>query len=211
MKTVIIADDHSLTLLGIKEFVTSLGYRVADTCYNGITALNQILVLMPEIAILDIDMPGMSGMEVAEKIISQKLNTKIILLTMHKESSIFKKALAIGVKGYILKDQALIELEKCLSEVSSGSSYYSEQIKNELINDFDGNVNYWENLTIAELKILKLISQKKTTKQIAGMLFISEKTIEGHRRNIIQKLDLPKEKNVLLIWAMENKDKLAEY
>jgi DNA-binding NarL/FixJ family response regulator len=200
---ILIADDHPLTLIGTKGFVESLGYEVDDICSNGIIAFNLIVSHQPTIAILDINMPGIDGLEVLEKVIKQKLKTKVILLTMHKEMTVFKKANQLGVSGYILKENAQDELQKCLEEVKRGNQYVSKNLTNELTNNTETTIEGLEKLTFAEKKVLELIAQQKTSRQIADLLFISEKTVEGHRSNIISKLELPKEKNVLLIWAMK--------
>jgi DNA-binding NarL/FixJ family response regulator len=200
---ILIADDHPLTLIGTKGFVESLGYEVDDICSNGIIAFNLIVSHQPTIAILDINMPGIDGLEVLEKVIKQKLKTKVILLTMHKEMTVFKKANQLGVSGYILKENAQDELQKCLEEVKRGNQYVSKNLTNELTNNTETTIEGLEKLTFAEKKVLELIAQQKTSRQIANLLFISEKTVEGHRSNIISKLELPKEKNVLLIWAMK--------
>ncbi|MBP8156710.1 MAG: response regulator transcription factor [Leadbetterella sp.] len=202
---ILIADDHPFTLMGTKAFVESLKFKVEDVCSNGITALNLIKSHQPDIAILDINMPGMDGLDVLEKLFSQKLKTKVILLTMHKEMTIFKKARQYNVSGYILKENAQDELANCLEAVIKGLQYISKNLENELQidakNSSDDNLG---KLTFTEKKILELVAQQKTSKQVAEMLFISEKTVEGHRTNIIQKLELPKEKNTLLIWAMKH-------
>jgi len=204
---ILIADDHPFTLLGTKSFVESYGYRVEDTCSNGITALNLIKLHLPDIAILDINMPGLDGLDVAKAIQESKLRTKIILLTMHKEMTIYKKAKEYGVYGYILKEHAQTELEKCIQEVKKGNEYISVFLKDDLIKDTPNDTNELAHLTLSERKIIELITQQKTTKQIAELLFLSEKTVEGHRSKIIDKLGLPKEKNALLIWAMQNSKK----
>lgn len=199
---ILIADDHPLTLMGTKSFVEMLGYKVEDICSNGITALNLITIHQPNIAILDINMPGMDGLEVLERVLKQKLKTKIILLTMHKEMTVYKKAKQLGVSGYVLKEYAQDELKHCIDEVCKGNVYVSANLTNEISDNHSSDLSTdLEKLTFAERKILELIAQQKTSKQIAELLFISEKTVEGHRSNIIQKLELPKEKNVLLIWA----------
>lgn len=204
---ILIADDHPFTLSGTKSFVESYGYRVEDTCSNGISALNLIKLHLPDIAILDINMPGLDGLDVAKAIQESKLKTKIILLTMHKEMTIYKKAKEYGVYGYILKEHAQTELEKCLQEVKKGHEYISIFLKDDLIKDTPNDANELAHMTLSERKIIELITQQKTTKQIAELLFLSEKTVEGHRSKIIDKLDLPKEKNALLIWAMQNSKK----
>ena len=202
---ILIADDHPLTLMGTKGFIESLGYEVEDICSNGITAFNLIIAHKPHIAVLDINMPGMDGLEVLEKVFSQKLKTKVILLTMHKEMSVFNKANQYRLSGYILKEYAQEELEICLKEVTNGNQYVSRNLSNELT--IDKNIDHNSELlklTFAEKKIVELIAQHKTSRQISELLFISEKTVEGHRTNIIQKLGLPKEKNTLLVWASKH-------
>jgi DNA-binding NarL/FixJ family response regulator len=200
---ILIADDHPFTLQGTKSFVESYGFKVTDTCSNGIAALNLIKLHQPDIAILDINMPGLDGLDVAQKVQENKLRTKIILLTMHKEMTIYTKAIEYGIYGYILKEQAQTELEKCLIEVVKGNKYFSKFIVNDLVNDHKNSNDELAKLTLFERKIIELIAQQKTSKQIADLLFLSEKTVEGHRTNIIEKLGLPKEKNTLLKWALQ--------
>ena len=201
---VLIADDHPFTLQGTKMFVQSYGYKVVDVCSNGISALNLIVLHRPEIAILDINMPGLDGLDVAKKVFDDKLRTKIILLTMHKEMAIYKKAQQFGIFGYILKEHAQEELETCLKEVQSGNRYVSKFLTDDLIDSGADNSSNVDKLTMSERKILEFIAQQKTSKQIADLLFLSEKTVEGHRGKIIEKLGLPKEKNALLKWALQN-------
>ncbi len=204
--SILIADDHPFTLQGTKAFVEKLGYNVIDICSNGITALNLITIHRPSIAVLDINMPGMDGIDVLEKVYKDKLRTKVILLTMHREMSIYKRANQLGVYGYILKNYAEEELGICFKEVTQGRQYISPLITQELVMDNanEGNEAI-KKLSFTEKKILELIGKQHTSKQIADLLFIAEKTVEGHRRNIIEKLELPKEKNVLLHWASKNR------
>jgi DNA-binding NarL/FixJ family response regulator len=201
---ILIADDHPFTLQGTKSFVESYGYKIADTCSNGVSALNLITLHLPDIAILDIKMPGLDGLDVAKKVQENKLKTKVILLTMHKEMTIYKKANDYGVYGYILKEYAQTELESCLLEVIKGNKYSSPFLQDDLISDSDNTTDELSKLTLSERKIVELIIQQKTSKQIAELLFLSEKTVEGHRSNIIEKLGLPKEKNTLLKWALQH-------
>jgi DNA-binding NarL/FixJ family response regulator len=204
MMKILIADDHPFTLQGTKSFVESYGYKVQDTCSNGVSALNLIQLHTPDIAILDINMPGIDGLDVAKKILESKLKTKVILLTMHKEMTIYKKASEYNIYGYILKEHAQTELEKCLIEVAKGNKYVSTFLEDDLYIDNKNEDYELGKLTLSERKIIELISQQKTSKQIAELLFLSEKTVEGHRSNIIEKLGLPKEKNTLLKWAIQH-------
>lgn len=202
---ILIADDHPFTLQGTKSFVESYGHVITDTCSNGVSALNLIQLHMPDIAILDINMPGLDGLDVAKKVHENKIKTKIVLLTMHKEKTIFNKANEYGIYGYILKEHAQVELEKCLIEVQKGNKYFSEFLEDDLILNANSESGDLAKLTLSERKIVELIAQQKTSKQIAETLFLSEKTVEGHRGKIIEKLGLPKEKNTLLKWAMQQK------
>jgi DNA-binding NarL/FixJ family response regulator len=204
---VIIADDHPFTLLGTKAFVTSIdsSFRIIDMCTNGITALNLIQIHQPDIAILDINMPGLDGLDVLRKIQEQNLKTKVILLTMHKEISIFNKAKEWGATGYLLKEHAQNELEMCLQAIVKGEKYFSESVRELLVVGENNDVSLLIKLTLTEQKIVKLIALQMSSKQIAELLFVSEKTIEGHRSSIISKLELPKEKNSLLKWAIANR------
>jgi two-component system nitrate/nitrite response regulator NarL len=202
--TIVIADDHPFTLQGTQSFVESYGYQVLATCANGVSALNMIQLRTPDIAILDINMPALDGLDVAKKVQELRLKTKVILLTMHNEMTIYNKSKEYGVYGYILKEHAQVELKNCLSEVAKGNQYVSDSLLNDLVSVRETGTGELDKLTFSERKIIELIAQQKTSKQIAEMLFLSEKTIEGHRSNIIEKLGLPKEKNVLLKWAMKN-------
>lgn len=204
MPSILIADDHPFSLMGTKVFVESLGYRLVDCCSNGIAALNLIKLHLPDIAILDINMPGLSGLEVLQQVASVRLPTRVILLTMHREKSIFEKANQYGVYGYLLKEFAQNELDDCLKKVNQGKLYISPNLQSELVQDKTHSKDGLENLSFAERKVLALIAEHKTSKQIAELLFIAEKTVEHHRANIIQKLNLPKEKNSLLVWATAN-------
>lgn len=205
MTKILIADDHPIVLLGTKTLLENEGYKVVHTCSNGLEAYNFIITRTPDIAVLDISMPGMTGLEILEKAQQNKVPTRIVILTLHNEISVFNKAKALGVSGFLLKEFAMEEIQKCLEEVGAGRKYFSRSLEDMLIiskqaSPADGT----SQLSFAENKIIGLIAQQKSTKEIAKMLFISEKTVETHRSNIIRKLNLPQTKNALLIWAMKN-------
>lgn len=205
MHSVLIADDHPLLSLGTKTFLEQKGYHIVAVCNNGVEAYNQILVKKPTIALLDISMPGMSAIDILEKLHGRRLQTSIVLLTMHNEVSIFNRARELGAKGYLLKEFAMEEIEKCLHEVENGRPYFSIHLDGKLVmngqEETNGDI---ELLTFAEKKILQLIAIQKSSKEIAAQLFISEKTVETHRSHIIKKLNLPPNKNALLKWALTN-------
>ncbi len=200
----IIADDHPLSLLGTQVLLEGMGHVVLESHNNGRDALNAIKRLKPDFAILDISMPEMDGLEMAEHIRLHQLPTKIILLTSHKEKSIFKKAEELKINAYLLKQFALEELKECIVHLMKNEVYYSHRIKFELQTDR----NYLkgealDKLTFSEKKIFELIVAQKTTKEIADMLFLSEKTIEAHRAGIIRNLGIESGKNALMKFASQ--------
>lgn len=206
MKTIIIADDHPITLNGIELYVKNLGYAVLSTYQNGMEAYQGILDLQPDFAILDLNMPGLNGLEVLRKVRKQNSAIKIILYTMYHERSFLIKAKELGVNGYLLKDFALEELVICLHKINDDKDWFSPKLEEALtINKHDSEKAKVLLLTPAERKILALIGADHNTKKISELLFISEKTVEKHRSNIIKKLGLPNEKNTLIRFALQNK------
>ncbi|MBE9490349.1 MAG: response regulator transcription factor [Bacteroidetes bacterium] len=206
-QTIITADDHPLLLKGLNDFLLEKKFNVIGSGNNGKEAYNLIVKKKPDIAILDIQMPFMTGLDVAKECKLNNIKTKIILITFHKEKILFQKASELNIFGYILKEFAIEEIETCIKSVTGGVPYFSPKIKNLLgINPYKDS--YLDNLTPSEKKILKLIAKDKTNKEIASILFISYRTVEKHRSNIISKLNLEHKTNSLLIWAKDNADKL---
>lgn len=205
MKTIIIADDHPITLNGIKLYVEKLGYQVIDTCTDGITAFASLIENQPDCVILDLNMPGMNGLEVLEKVRLKNDTIKIILYTMYQEKSFLIKAKSLGANGYLLKDFAIEELSICLEKVSQNENWFSPKLDETLtIKKYDSETEKILTLSASEKKILALIGKDRTTKEIAELLFVTEKTVEKHRSNIIQKLGLPNERNILQRFALQN-------
>lgn len=202
MDRLLIADDYPLTLQGTKAYVELLGYHVVGTCSNGLVAFNLIQQLKPDIAILDINMPGIDGVDILEKLHQQQAHTRVILLTMHREAAIYKRALNYKLSGYLLKEHADTELADCIQAVSGGLHYKSKYLDESYVTDASAINN--ESLSMIERRIIALVAGQKTSKQIGDSLFLAEKTVEGHRSRIINKLRLPKEKNALLKWALRN-------
>jgi len=204
----IIADDHPVFLKGLIEVISEdNSLEIVSSAANGELALNQIQKLKPDIAVLDINMPGLTGFEVAKKSCEMKLSARIIFLTMHKEEDIFNKALDLGVMGYILKESASEDIIECIKTVSENKHYISPIISDFLIKRMESDStskNKIDNLTNTERSILKLLSEKKTSREIAEILFVSQRTVENHRMNICNKLELHGG-SALLLFAVENK------
>jgi DNA-binding NarL/FixJ family response regulator len=207
-KTIITADDHPLLLKGLNDFLLEKNFNIIGSATDGREAYNLIVQEKPDIAILDIQMPFMSGIEIAQKCKNNNLDTKIILITFHKEKGLFDKAKKLNIFGYILKEFAIEEIETCLQTVSEGAHYLSPKI-NPLIKSNHTENGAIEKLTPSEKKIIKLIAENKTNKEIAALLFISPRTVEKHRSNIISKLDLDHKTNSLFLWATENSEQLV--
>lgn len=204
--TILLADDHPLTLMGTKKFLEELGHQVLDTASNGIVALNLINLLKPQVALLDVNMPGLSGLEVLDQLRHKTKDLQVVLITMHREVSIYRKALELGVNGYVLKEHAREELPLCFATLAQGAFYLSPSLSEEF-NRSSAPHSQSNDLTFTERKIIELIGQHKTSKQIADELFLSEKTVENNRSRIIEKLGIPKEKNALLKWVLQQSNK----
>lgn len=206
--SIITADDHPLLLKGLNDLLTEKGYNLIGSGNDGREAYNLIVQKQPDIAILDIQMPFMSGIEIAQHIKSKQLDTRVILITLHKEPELYRKAQELHIFGYILKEFALEEIEICIENVKIGKPFFSSKIKESIL-ESDKNIEMWQLLTPSEKKIISLIAQGKTNREIALELFISHRTVEKHRSNIISKLELEPKTNSLLIWAKENQDKIG--
>lgn len=216
IKTLLIADDHPIFRKGLMDLLQQSFPKVKIIeCHNGTEAIDGILKLNPDIAILDINMPGTNGLEVCKHVVKKQTSTKIIILTMYQEKEMIKNAMLSGASGYILKDNAVDEIMDCVNTVLNGETYIGTAMlpyHNELsIEDKKKQqlVEGLKTLSQAELKTLKLVSQNKTSKEISELLFLSEKTVENYRSRICQKLELPPRNNSLVIWISENKELLS--
>lgn len=199
---IITADDHPLILKGLNDYLRERGYNIVGSAEDGQAAYNLILERKPDIAILDIEMPKLTGLEIAQKCKSNGLDTKIVIITFHKEPELFRNAQSLNLFGYILKDLALEEIEICLSFIADGQPYFSPSITRLLKNNDDSSLT--KILTPSEIKILRLIARDMTNKEIGQHLYISPRTVEKHRSNIIAKLELEHKTNSLLLWAKKN-------
>lgn len=202
--TIVIADDHPILLKGLKDFLQDSGLQVLATASNGKELLDLVIKLKPEIALMDLEMPEMTGLEVGEKMNELGLKTKKILLTLHKELFILNKAKDLQFSGYILKEFALGELAEAIDVIKKGGQFFSEKIWGSERKHMLESLS--EPLTPSETKILRLIADGLSSKEIADKLFISERTVDKHRSNVISKLNLEKKHNSLLLWVQKNRD-----
>ena len=208
---VIIADDHPLFREGLAKTIgNDSNFTVIGQAGDGTEALNLIKEKNPDLAVLDVSMPKMDGLEVARRAHQEGSPTEIVILTMYTDLSYFNAALDLGVRGYVLKDSATAEFLACLKAVKEGQYYISPAISHLLIErdrkaqSLFGTIPALRQLTPAERSILKLLAQNLTSKEISEKIFVSVRTVENHRMHICQKLGI-KGHNKLLEFALENK------
>lgn len=205
---IITADDHPLFLKGLRDTLAEEpDFEVIDLANNGQQALEKIEKWQPDVATLDLDMPILNGIEVAKIILKNYPNIKIILLSMHKDADIIRAAMALGIHGYVFKDDAVNDLVGAVRTVFGGETYISKDTtkKSFFLNNDNELIG---ELTKMEKLILREIANQKTTKQIADEHFISTKTVENHRANICKKLNLHGN-NSLLKFAIKVSDSLV--
>jgi DNA-binding NarL/FixJ family response regulator len=211
---VLIVDDHPLFRQGLRQLVTSdPRFELAGEAGDGLAAKALIEKIKPDVAVLDVSLPGLSGLEIARQLQGASLPTRIVILTMHKDEDTFNRAMDLGVRGFVLKDNAVQDIANCLLAVARGEHYLSPSISSYLVRRRDKAQELASrqpglgDLTKAEQRVLKLIADKKTTRDIAAELFVSPRTIEAHRANISAKLGL-RGSNSLLLFALENRSAL---
>jgi DNA-binding NarL/FixJ family response regulator len=193
---ILIADDHPLFRQGLRQAIQPQADCQLDEAADGEAALQLIREGRPDLAILDINMPVLDGLGVVRRMRQEHLPGEIIVLTMHKEEALFDAAMDLGVKGYVLKDGAVTEISECIETVRKGSRYISPMLTDYLFKrrsnaeDLTAKKPGLARLTPAERRILKLIAEDRTSKEIAHELGLSPRTVENHRTNICAKLDV---------------------
>jgi DNA-binding NarL/FixJ family response regulator len=212
-RTIVIADDHPLLRKGLRQMIETLPDTDVMEAENGEEALRIIRERRPFLALLDIEMPKMTGFDVAKRVNEEALPVAIIFLTMYNEEQVFNKAMDTGVKGYVLKENAITEVLLCIAAVSEGKYFLSPSISDFLIRRNSRlsapaqESSGLSLLTPAERTVLKLVATMKTNLEIAGTLNISIKTVHNHRNNICDKLGL-RGAHALLKFAAEHSSQL---
>ncbi len=191
---IVIADDHAIVREGIKNLVElSDEFEVVGLAENGKDALAICKNEKPDILLLDISMPSMSGIETMKRLLKSKLKTKVIALTIHDEKAYLVETMSLGVKGYVLKDAGSDILLEAIREVADGKEYvypsmrkYLDQKTKKMI--LSGKTDVFDLLTSRELEVIKYLGEGKSNKDISDSLYISEKTVKNHISNIFKKL-----------------------
>lgn len=191
---VLLADDHALVRAGIRRLLESLpDVQVVAETGDGRTALQLIETYEPDVALLDISMPELNGLDTAVRVVREHPLVRVIILSMHASEEYVLRALASGVAGYMLKDAAISELEVAVRAVARGDTYLSPRVSNYVVGDYVrrlGAATYAEPLTPRQREVLQLIAEGRTTKEIAQRLDLSVKTVETHRTQLMQRLDI---------------------
>lgn len=194
---ILIADDHQLVTEGLVSLLEGEpAYEVISTVRNGFEAIKKVEILQPDLVLMDIDMPMMDGIQSTEEIKRRLPHIKIIILSMHKEKSLIQRAIKIGADGYQVKNADRSEFMKSIREVMAGRKSFSDEVKEAL--EMDKGIKVHSNfqntsvtafdLTEREIEILKLIAEGFNNREIGDKLFISQNTVDTHRKNIMRKL-----------------------
>jgi DNA-binding NarL/FixJ family response regulator len=211
---ILLADDHPVVRRGLKTSVEEdPSLKVIAEAGDGVEALDLIKKHKPQLAILDIDMPRLDGLGVAREVNRLQLNTLMIFLSFHQDEDIVRAVLSAGGKGYLLKDSAMQEIVVAINTVVSGKTYVSSTIALRLLASTDSLGESSENalvrdLTVSERRILQLIAEGLSSKEIGNELSIHYRTVENHRTNICRKLKI-EGANALLRFAVQHKEKLV--
>jgi DNA-binding NarL/FixJ family response regulator len=192
---VLVADDHTLVRGGIRALLASIeGVQVVAESGDGHEALELIARHLPDVALIDIGMPGLSGLEVAKRSRHAAPGTRIVILSMHADPSYVTQALRAGAAGYLLKGASVEELPLALAAVMRGETYLTPKVSRSVVEGFlrdtSGDADPLAGLTGRQREILQLVAEGKSTKEIAGLLGVSVKTIETHRARLMERLDI---------------------
>jgi DNA-binding NarL/FixJ family response regulator len=207
--SIVVAEDHPLFRKGLTDVLDAVSaFRIVGQAGDGDEALELVRQHRPAIVVLDIDMPKKSGLAVAEAVRRDGLPTQVVMLTMHRDPALFRRALDAGARGYVLKDSAATDIVDCLHLVAAGKAYISPALSDELLDRHEKGpapeLAGLASLTPAERRVLRLIARGMTSAAIAQEQGISTKTVENHRLRICDKLSLHGPQ-ALLRFALEHK------
>ncbi len=202
-----LVDDHNLFLNGLKSLLSQLPYyEIVGEAYNGMEFLELYESAAPDVVLMDISMPKMDGIEASKRALKNTPELKIITLSMYGDQEYYTKMVELGVRGFVLKDSELQEVDKAICAVCEGGNYFSEQLLRGLVVARKGTsieANKDDALSDRELEVLIEICQGLSNNEIADKLFISKRTVEKHRANILLKSGC-KNTASLVVFAIRN-------
>ena len=207
----LLVDDHTLFRQGVRRLLESeTDFEVVGEAADGGEAVEKARELRPDIVLMDIGMPGLSSFESARQIKKNRMETKILFLTMYEDEDNLVQCLEVGASGYVLKDTPAPQLLTAVKDVYKGGKYLSSQVLGKLVEDFRSRVRDTRmrprisTLTPREREILKLLAEGNSVKEIAVILGLSVKTVEAHKFNLMRKLDIHN-KAQLVTYAIQKK------
>ena len=213
---IMIVDDHQIMRQGLRSLIENEGaLTITGEADNGRTALREVHRQDPDVVVMDLAMPDLNGTEATRQILQEKPDVKVLALSMHADKSFVRHVLEAGASGYVLKDSAFDELLNAIRTVGRGERYLSPKIADIVIDDYLQQPSQEESKAYTELssrerEILQQIAEGKTTKEIASNLYVSVKTIETHRRNIMQTLGIDSVANLTKYAVREGLTSLGE-
>ncbi|HEV8437718.1 MAG TPA: response regulator transcription factor [Methylomirabilota bacterium] len=188
---ILLADDHQLVRDGLKALLEREQFHVVGEASDGHDAIRKAAALRPDVVVLDLAMPQLNGLDAAHEIGRASPSTKVIALTEHTEDPYVIAALRAGIKGYVLKSQAAVDLVLAIREVARGMTYLSPGISRVVVEAYLAKTDLPPDpLTVREREVLQLVAESRTTKEIAQLLSISVKTADSHRTRIMRKLNI---------------------
>ncbi|MBI3048908.1 MAG: response regulator transcription factor [Acidobacteria bacterium] len=202
---ILLADDHTVVRQGLRKVLEEREeWEVIAEAGDGREAVRQAEELKPDVAIIDIAMPLLNGIEATRQIVKRSPATRVLILTMHSDEAYVNQILQVGATGYLLKDSADVDLIQAVSAVSKGKSFFSPAVARVMLDDYvrqladRGITDRYESLSEREREIFQLIAEGKANKEIAALLAISPSTVETHRARIMEKLDLHSAAEIVL-------------
>lgn len=196
MTKILLADNHKLLIDGLRSLLERLSdIEISGVALDGIEAVNLALRDHPDIILMDISMPRLNGLDATRKILRELPQTKIIILSMHDDRRYIEEALRFGASGYVLKESAVNEVLEAIRRVRNGGLFFSQAVRDQVLRDYihsirDDVMPLSSPLSVREREVLQLLAEGKSTKDMAGELNVSIKTIESHRKKIMDKLNL---------------------
>jgi two-component system, NarL family, response regulator NreC len=198
-------DDHTVVRQGLRKILEERPeWEVVAEAGDGREAVKKILEIQPDVAILDIGMPLLNGIEATRQIVKRLPNVRVLILSMHSDEAYITQALQAGARGYLLKDSADTDLIRAVIDIAAGKSFFSPAVARVMLDDYvrhlaqKGIVDRYEALSEREREIFQLIAEGHSNKEMAELLSISPATVETHRAHILQKLDLHSTAEVVL-------------
>jgi DNA-binding NarL/FixJ family response regulator len=193
--SILLADDHTLVRAGIRALIEQLPtVKVIGEAKDGREALRLVKERKPDLILMDVAMPGLNGLEATARVSKEFPDVRVIILSMYANEEYVREAINAGAAGYLVKRSAATELERAITAVARGEKYFSPLVSAHVNRDRDGRLSvdraFIERLTPRQREILQLVAERHSTKDIAGILSISVKTVETHRAQLMERLDI---------------------